>query len=1227
MPNMALPNQGKAAMHNQAEANLSALIESTEDFIWSVDLNFGLLTFNRALQKHIQSSFGTLAAVGRGPYDLLPAERAAIWPPLFQRAITQGPFRTEVPFTKGRTLEMSFNPILIGGKVEGISIFGKDITAHKAAELAHKHAEKRYQDIFDGALEGMFQTSPQRKPLAVNRAFARMLHYDSPADYLACVKDTATDVWASPVERTRWLQQATAKGAVRGFQCRLKCKDGAIVWVSMHSQPVCGPDGRLLHYEGFCEDITERKLSELQLRESGAFLRETQIVGSLGSYVLDFASGVWTGSEVLDALFGIDRKTDHTIELWTELIHPADRAMMVAYFENDIIRQRKAFDKEYRILRGKDKQERWLHGMGKLEFDESGTPLRMRGIIKDITTHKQAEIQLRESEERYRSSFEQAAVGITHSSFDGRMLRCNARFADFLGYTQKEVLGLTVEQITAMEDRAESFAILQRIATGAIQTATWEMRYIRKDGSLTWGKLSISAQHDNTGRALHFIGLVEDINALKAAEQNLAKVQEALRLSEERYRTAFQTSLDAININRIGDGRYVECNKAFLDIVGFAREEVIGRTSVELGVWANPDDRQKMTDLIAMNGSCRDLESRFRTKEGRIFWGLMSASAIEIGGVPCVLSITRDITHTKAAEERLATAAEALRVSEERYRKVFQTSLDPITINRVEDERYIDVNQAFLDVMGFERSEVIGRTSRELGVWVDARDRDNLTEILNRTAECQNLEVQFRKKNEDTIWALMSASVIDIDGVSCVLTIARDVSNAKAAEDEIRNLAFYDPLTGLPNRRLLLERLHQALSTSNRTGRLLALLFVDLDNFKMLNDTLGHQTGDLLLQEAARRLTACVRDVDTVGRLGGDEFVLMLEDLSQIPEDAAAQAQAVGEKILAIIGQSYILDGRECRSSASIGISVFGDRRESSNEVLQQADIAMYQAKAAGRNTMRFFAPALQAAVNARAALEEDLRLALRTNQFMLYYQPQVDRTRLVGVEALIRWEHPRRGILAPGEFVSLAEETGLIPHLGKWVLEAACAQIATWARSQQTAHLSISVNISARQFRQPEFADQVLTALQDTGANPRNLKLELTESMLVENIEEVIARMSELRSHGIRFSLDDFGTGYSSLAYLKRLPLDQLKIDRSFIHDILGEDSSGAIAQTIISLSKAMGLSVIAEGVETEEQRDCLLRLGCTSFQGYLFGGPLPVDEFQRRWLVRTESAIPTHQ
>ena len=454
-----------------------------------------------------------------------------------------------------------------------------------------------------------------------------------------------------------------------------------------------------------------------------------------------------------------------------------------------------------------------------------------------------------------------------------------------------------------------------------------------------------------------------------------------------------------------------------------------------------------------------------------------------------------------------------------------------------------------------------------------------------------------------------------------------ELQQLKAAHDEIRNLAFFDPLTGLPNRRLLLDRLRQTLAVSVRSNRKRALLFVDLDDFKTLNDTLGHHIGDLLLQEVARRILATIREADTVARLGGDEFVVLLQELSEVAEEAAAQAKTVAEKILATLHLPYLLDGRECRSSSSIGITVFGSPQSSTNEVLQQADIAMYQAKAAGRNTLHFFAPALQAAVNARAKMEEDLRQAIKTNDFQLYYQAQVDRGILIGAEALVRWHHPKRGLLAPDEFIPLAEQTGLILSLGDWVLETACKQIAEWAVRKSTSHLTVAVNISARQLLNPDFVKNVLAIVKRTGANPHNLKLELTESMFVEDLEDVVAKMTTLKSHGLRFSLDDFGMGYSSLAYLRRLPLDQLKIDQEFVRDILEDPSSSAIAQSIISLSRAMGLSVIAEGVETAGQRDYLARLGCHSFQGFLFSGPLPVEEFQLLLTGSAKNAAANHQ
>lgn len=495
---------------------------------------------------------------------------------------------------------------------------------------------------------------------------------------------------------------------------------------------------------------------------------------------------------------------------------------------------------------------------------------------------------------------------------------------------------------------------------------------------------------------------------------------------------------------------------------------------------------------------------------------------------------------------------------------------------------------------------------------MDDRDRLILAETIRQNSGCRALEVQFRKKNGEIVWGELSASIIEIEGVPCILTLTRDITTAKAAEKTIRSLAFYDSLTGLPNRRQLLEKLQRPQAAPSQKDRSMALLLIDLDHFKVFNDTLGHQTADLLLKEVAQRIAASVHEGDTVCRLGGDEFVVMIENLSEVAEDAAAQAKAVGEHVLVAIARPYSIENRQYHLTASIGITVFRSQQKNTDDILQQADIAMDQAKAAGRNTMRFFSPALQAAVNARAKLEADLREAIKANQFELYYQAQVERRRITGVEALIRWNDPARGLVMPDEFISLAEESRLILPIGNWVLKTACAQIAAWADRKLTSSLSIAVNISALQFRQPEFVEEVLSALSSTGANPKNLRLELTESMLVEDIEDVIAKMTELRSHGLRFSLDDFGTGYSSLAYLKRLSLDRLKIDRSFVRDILADSTSGAIAQTILSLGKAMGLSVIAEGVETEEQRNFLAGLGCHAFQGFLFSRPVRLEEFE---------------
>lgn len=714
----------------------------------------------------------------------------------------------------------------------------------------------------------------------------------------------------------------------------------------------------------------------------------------------------------------------------------------------------------------------------------------------------------------------------------------------------------------------------------------------------------------------------ERLAAPQSSPELLEATCESIRHSEERYRLIFETSVDCIAINRASDGTYVDCNQAFVDAMGFAREEMLGRTSLELGIWADPDDRKTMVEHLRRNRTCRDLEANFRRKNGDAFWGRMSAALLEIDGVSCILSITRDISEAKSAGDRLASSIRALQLSEVRYRTVFETCFDGICIVDLGDGAFLDANPKFLELMGYTRDEVLGRTSADLGVWADPQDRARLLDILRRQPGCNGFEALLRKKNRDTVWVVLSVSQIEIDGDPSLIVITRDISAAKAAEDEIRNLAFYDQLTHLANRRLLLDRLRQALASCGRTNSTGAILFIDLDDFKTLNDTLGHKTGDLLLREVARRISNCIRESDVVARLGGDEFVVILEDLSATAEDAAAVAETVAEKLLLSVAEPCQLAGREYSTTSSIGIALFGDLRNSLDDIMQQADLAMYQAKAAGGNVARFFAPALQAAVNARAAMEDDLRRAIGTSQFQLFYQPQIHRDRIAGAEALLRWRHPRRGPLSPDEFIPLAEKTGLIVPLGAWIVETAFAQAALWAKQEGMGHLTLSVNISARQFRQPDFVGQVLSALQRTGANPAQLRLELTESMLVDSVEDVKAKMTSLRAHGLKLSIDDFGTGYSSLSYLSHLPLDQLKIDRSFVRDMLVDTGSGAIAKTIIALSDSMGLTVIAEGVETEEQRDFLSHSGCDTFQGYLYSPAVEALEFER--LVR--GAVLTH-
>lgn len=524
------------------------------------------------------------------------------------------------------------------------------------------------------------------------------------------------------------------------------------------------------------------------------------------------------------------------------------------------------------------------------------------------------------------------------------------------------------------------------------------------------------------------------------------------------------------------------------------------------------------------------------------------------------------------------------------------------------------VNQAFIRLTGYSAAEAIGRTPRMLrsGRHSPAFYREMWATIIGK-GHWQG-QIWNRRKSGKIYseWLTITAVKNSAGKVTHYVSTFSDITQNSEAEAQIHRLAYYDALTQLPNRRLLQDRLGQALATSSRNGLYGAILFLGLDNFKTVNDTRGHDTGDQLLVEVTRRLRLAVREGDTVARLGGDEFVVLLEELSADAEDAAGLAKQVGEKLSVATSQPCQVNGSELHCTASIGIGLFC-MHETVEDLLKHADLAMSHAKTSGRNALRFFDPAMQARLDKRSALETELRKALKQGQFQLHYQPQIGTTdRVVGAETLLRWLHPQHGLVAPADFIPLAEDTGLILPIGHWVLETACAQLEKWAADERTRELMLAVNVSASQFRQADFVDQVKEVLDASGANPERLKLELTESLVLDNVEDAIEKMRRLKTLGISFSMDDFGTGYSSLAYLTQLPLDQLKIDRSFVLNLPDNVNDGIIAKTIITMGRSLSLDVVAEGVETEGQREFLERHGCHTYQGYLYSKPLPIRQFE---------------
>ncbi|PXX37755.1 EAL domain-containing protein [Undibacterium pigrum] len=788
------------------------------------------------------------------------------------------------------------------------------------------------------------------------------------------------------------------------------------------------------------------------------------------------------------------------------------------------------------------------------------------------------------SDARFRAFLDNSAIVAWIKDEDGRYQFVSDNFLRRFAFHSNQVLGKTDHDFLPTEIaeayRASDLALLEN---GMQDEAIWPS--VNADGSNSWWLVNkFVFMGSDSKRQLG--GLAVDITERK----RMTDLDEMI----------LQTAMDAYwLVDKHGNIKAV--NETACSMMGYTREEMLALTIDDVDVMLEGHGRtvEERLDNVRLGGA-QQFEARHRRKDGRVID--VEVSVRYLPSQQLFPAFVRDITARKQAEQSLHLAATVF----ESHEGMFVTNADKVIQQ---------VNRAFTEITGYSREDAIGQSPKILNS--GRHDPAFFAEMDVHLAKSGSWQGEIWNRHKDGHISPQWLAITAVYGrnhelLHYVGTLV-DISMRKAAEDEIKTLAFYDPLTRLPNRRLLTDRLQQALLACARSGRKGALMYIDLDNFKTLNDTQGHYKGDLLLQQVSERLSHCVREGDTVARIGGDEFVVLLENLSEASHEAASQIEMVGKKILVALNQPYELEGYECHSTPSIGATLIAEHDSNYEELMKQADLAMYAAKTAGRNTLRFFDPAMQAVVSSRAQMEKELREALRDQQLRLHYQAQVGRHgELVGAEALVRWQHPQRGMISPAEFIPLAEASGLILPLGQWVLRTACLQLLSWANDSHSAQLTIAVNVSARQFRQADIVEQILGILQETGAKPELLKLELTESLLVDDVEDTIKKMERLKAAGLCFSLDDFGTGYSSLTYLKRLPLDQLKIDQSFVRDVLTDPNDAAIARTIVALSQSMGLSVIAEGVESAEQRDYLASQGCHAYQGYYFGRPMPIADFE---------------
>lgn len=1097
--------------------------------------------------------------------------------------------------------------------------------AQEQAEQRSRENEQRFREVFEQAAVGITRVDLNGVLVDCNQKFSDMLGYTREELLGKSMKDiTHPDDYGSGARYRTQLVSGGSRSHTN--EKRFIRKDGTPVWTRRTMSTACDAAGKPQYVISVVENISDRKLLEQHHQETfnqaavgivhtsadGRYLR----VNRKFCEMLGYSEAELLGRKAADFGLPEDRDKDSQTRhlMWEGKLNH--------------------FSEEKQYVR-KDGVIVWTNRTVSLARDASGKPLYFIRVIEDITARKEADA-------RYRATFDNAPIGILHTALDSyRILHVNPKMCEMLGYTEAELLTMTSTDIVHPDYRFKDGPKYRNTMLGGDSRAfSSERKFLRKDGSSLWVNRTVSLARDISGNPLYYIRIVEDITERKQAEEMIA-----------RERALLRTIVDAIPDHiyvKDHESKYLLANKEWLTSLGVRLEDVVGKTAMDFYPHSQAElimarEREIIeTGIPLLNYQHRKFRNINSPEKDRTIWISLTKVPLQVstGKIIGTVSISRDITEEKMRAARREMSHEVTRVLAE------ATTLA---------EALPKILQIMCQLMGWAYGarwapDEARQSLRREEYWCaaepefDPDDREFwsrldhvgpgrfLRQVWNNQTACWIADLHnepFKRKGSALKLGWHSAhafpvlidnniiSILEFFGPdvrepdTALLESASAISSQigqfiqrKQAEDKLNFLARFDAVTDLPNRYLFTDRLSQMLAQAQRNDWSVGILFVDLDRFKAVNDTYGHAAGDELLRQAAARMQACVRSSDTVGRLSGDEFAVMLSNLAKT-EDAGMVAQ----KIVDTLAAPFDLNGQQAYISASIGIALYPSDGTQPDTLLKNADTAMYRAKSQGRNGYQFYLPQMNERLHRRQQLEIQLRGALDRNEFLLHYQPKVSLATgaITGFEALLRWQHGAV-LVSPAEFITVLEETGLIVPVGDWILNAVCAQLKRWEQ-EGIALLPVAVNLSARQFQVKNLADVVGQALRNNNVKPELLKLELTESLLMSDAEESVQTLYHLKILGVQLSVDDFGTGYSSLAYLKRFPLDELKIDREFIRDAVSDPDDAAITLTIINLAHSLKLKVVAEGVETEGQLNFLRFHGCDEIQGFYFAKPTTAD------------------